>query len=263
MMVHGDEIAVVSGATGGIGGAIVALLARRGATVVMLGRDLDRLADARERIEADLGAPGMLHVLELDINDTDSVERGIAHILDDFGRIDVLVNAAGDGPVVPLLESDDEMWMRTINGKLLGTVRLIRVVGAGMVERRSGRIVIVNGVFRREPDPMFPINGTVNGALGAFAKAVSRDLGRHGVRVNVVDPGATNTPLWSQILDEFAIRFDTTAAAVNQDVLDKCPMGVLADPVDIAEVVSFLASNACRHVNGTAITVDGGASVAL
>jgi NAD(P)-dependent dehydrogenase (short-subunit alcohol dehydrogenase family) len=189
--------------------------------------------------------------------------RGVATVLREFGQIDVLVNAAGDGPVAPLLEADEALWSQTVNGKMLGTIRMTRAVGRVMVERGSGRIVIVNGSFRKEPDPMFPINGTVNAGLAAFAKAASRDLGRYGVRVNVVDPGATDTALWTHTLDDLAARFGTTSESINQDVLGKCPMGVLPAPIDIAEVVSFLTSDACRYVNGASITVDGGASVAV
>lgn len=261
--VHAGQIAVVSGATGGIGSAVVEALASRGATVVMLGRHSGRLRTARERIEAGLERPCTLRELVLDINDGASVEEGVATMVNELGRIDVLVNAAGDGPVAPLLDTDDEMWSRTVNGKLLGTIRLSRAVARDMVRRGAGRIVIVNGSFRKEPDPMFPINGTVNAGLAAFAKAISRDLGQHGIRVNIVDPGATDTPLWAHTLDELAARFGTTAESVNRDVLRQCPMGVLPAPIDIAEVVSFLSSDACRYVNGAAITVDGGASTAV
>src|SRR4051812_37886440 len=125
-MTHADQIAMVSGATGGIGGAVVEMLAGRGATVIMLGRNDGRLSAARERIESTLDAPTKLHTLELDINDVDSVDRGVATVLREFGQIDVLVNAAGDGPVAPLLEADEALWSQTVNGKMLGTIRMTR-----------------------------------------------------------------------------------------------------------------------------------------
>jgi NAD(P)-dependent dehydrogenase (short-subunit alcohol dehydrogenase family) len=260
---NGNDIAVVSGATGGIGSSIVEQLARKGATVVMLGRDLERLRVTKKRISENLRENSTLTTLELDVNSLESVERGIAAVLDQFGRIDVLVNAAGDGPASPLLETTDELWMGTVNSKLLGTIRLTRSVARAMVARRSGRIVVINGSFRKEPDPLFPINGTVNAGLAAFAKAISHDLGYYGIRVNVVDPGATDTPLWRRTLEQLAERFDTSAEAVNKGILDKTPLGSLPTPRDVAELVSFLVSDSCRYVTGAAITVDGGASVAL
>jgi 3-oxoacyl-[acyl-carrier protein] reductase len=122
------------------------------------------------------------------------------------------VHAAGDGPVAPLLETTEAMWAETLGGKLMGTIRLTRAVAAEMVSRRSGRVVIVNGVFCQEPDPNFPINSTVNCGLAGFAKAISRDLGRQGVRVNVVKPGATTTPL-STLHASLRDRVQSAAAA--------------------------------------------------
>jgi NAD(P)-dependent dehydrogenase (short-subunit alcohol dehydrogenase family) len=256
------DIAVVSGATGGIGGAIVERLARDGATVVMLGRDAARLEAARKRM-ADIEPASDLIPVVLDVNSAESVEDGVAAVLERFGRIDVLVNAAGDGPVAPLLETTDELWHTTVNSKLMGAVRLTRAVARSMVRHGSGRIVFINGSFRREPDPLFVVNGVVNAGLGAFAKAISRDLGRDGLRVNVVDPGATDTGLWSRTLDDLAQRFGTTAEAVGEDFAGKTPYGRLPAAADVAEAVAFVVSPAAAQINGASITVDGGASVAV
>jgi 3-oxoacyl-[acyl-carrier protein] reductase len=257
------DVVLVSGATGGIGSQIVETLAADGAVVVMLGRSAERLEVVRRRIAARIDDAAQLVPLEMDINVGEAVESGVAGILERLGRIDALVHAAGDGPVAPLLETTEELWAGTVNAKLLGAVRLARAVGRAMVRRRGGRMVFINGSFRKEPDPLFPINGTVNAGLAAFAKAISHDLGAFGIRVNVVDPGATETTLWRQTCEELADRLGTDAETVNKQAAQKSPMGMLPTPVDVAEVVRFLLSPAARCISGTSVTVDAGASVAV
>lgn len=258
-----NRVAMVSGASGGMGQAICAQLAQAGAQVVMLGRDLDRLRQAREQLARQWGIGDLLSIQQIDIRDASSVSQAIAAQGQALGTPDMLVHAAGDGPVAPLLEATEAMWQATIQGKLLGTIRLTRAVAAGMVARKSGRIVIINGVFGREPDPLFPINSTVNAGLAAFGKASAHDLGRHGICVNVINPGATDTPLWADISQALASRLHTTADAVSQQVRDKVPLGRLAAPDDVAALVVFLASAGGQYINGAAITVDGGASAAI
>lgn len=257
------DVVLISGATGGIGSQIVETLAVDGAVVVMLGRSAERLEAVRRRLAVRVGDETRLVPLEMDINFEESVEAAVAEVLERFGRVDALVHAAGDGPVAPLLETTEELWTGTVNAKLLGAVRLARAAGRVMINRKQGRMVFINGSFRKEPDSLFPINGTVNAGLAAFAKAISHDLGAFGIRVNVVDPGATETGLWRQTCEELADRFGTDAEAINKQVAQKSPMGVLPAPIDVAEVVRFLLSPAARYVSGTSITVDAGASVAV
>lgn len=260
-----ERVALVSGATGGMGGAICAALLADGLRVVMLGRDEGKLERARLAL-IQQGQQSMLDRLftqVVSIGDPESIVRAMAQVMNRFGRVTDLVHAAGDGPVAPLLDTTERMWEDTVTGKLLGTVRLTRAVAAVMVRQGSGRVVIVNGVFSEEPDPLFPVNSTVNCGLAGFAKAVSRDLGRHGIRVNVVNPGATITPLWTDICSNLAPRFGVSAAEVNQSVQDKIPLGRLADRADVANAVAFLLSPRAAHINGATLNVDGGATAAV
>ncbi len=199
----------------------------------------------------------------MDINKPDSVEEGVAEVLRRLGRIDGLVHSAGDGPMAPLLETTEDMWWTTLNAKLLGAVRLCRAAGRVMAERGGGAVVLVGGTFRKEPDPLFPVNGTVNAALAAFAKAVSKDLGRSGVRVNLVDPGVTDTPLWAQTAKELADRAGSDPESVNGAIAEGTPLGRLTQPEDVAELVRFLLSPAARQLTGAAVPLDGGASAAV
>ena len=258
-----DRVALVSGATGGMGSAICARLLVDGMRVVMLGRDAAKLARIHDTLSMNVPESDRISTQVVDIGKPDSVVQAIAEVLDRYGRVTDLVQAAGDGPVASLLETDEGMWAETVQGKLLGTVRLARAVAPGMISAKSGRMVIVNGVFSQEPDPLFPINSTINCALAGFAKAISRDLGKYGVRVNVVNPGATATPLWDTICRDLAARFGVSASEINHQVMAKVPLGMLATPADVANTVAFLLSPRAAYINGAAISVDGGATAAV
>ncbi|MEV0206905.1 SDR family oxidoreductase [Streptomyces sp. NPDC050788] len=256
-------VIVVSGATGGMGSAVVEELARSDATVVLLGRDAGRLERTRTEIDARTGGAGRLVPYETDINSAASVDATAAALVAELGRVDGLVHTAGDGPLAPLEEATDAMWQATFNGKLMGAVRLTRALADPLAAADGGSVVLVSGVFRKDPDPLFPVNSAVNAALAAFAKAVSKDLGRKGVRVNVLDPGAVRTPLWDEIAKAIGDRTGATAEEVSAQVAAGTPLGTLAEPADVARLTAFLLSPAARHITGAALTLDGGASAGL
>jgi len=262
-MTHHKSVVVVSGATGGMGQVISGTLAGNGATVVMLGRDLQRLDTARREIIGRAERAGTLDTVAADVNDAASVDAAIAGILTVHGRIDALVHTAGDSPVRSILTATDDEWQASLNSKLLGAVRLMRAVGRSMTERGTGSIVLIGGVFRVEPSPLFPIASALNAAVGALAKAVSKDFGSYGVRVNVVDPGATDTGRWGRYCDEIAAAAGGRAADINRGIVDAIPLRRLASPQDVADLVAFLISGKAAYLNGGAFVVDGGATASL
>jgi len=258
-----DRIALISGATGGIGMAICARLLESGLRVVMLGRNEAKLSRAHDTIVAEHGSADRLSIQVMNIADQSSVTDATTTVLARFGIVTDLVHAAGDGPVCPLLETTEKIWSEAVQGKLLGTVRLTRAVASEMVKRQSGNIIIVNGTLSQEVDPLFPINSLINSGLSGFAKSISRDLGTKGIRVNVVNPGATATPLWQEICHALAARFGVSADEIDKQFRGKSPLGRIAAPMDVANAVNFLLSSHATHIVGASINVDGGATCAV
>lgn len=257
------QVVLVSGATGGIGSAVVEELARDGAVVVMLGRDQLRLDAVRDAVRLRIGATGELVTRVADLTEADSVAAVVTEVAQMFGGIDAVVHAAGDGPVATLAEASDEQWQTTVDTKLMGAVRLIRAAAPALAATGGGSVVLVNGAFHKTPQPQFVVNSAVNAALAAFAKAASLDLGPTGIRVTVVDPGAVDTALWAQTAKELGDRVGISADEINAGVVAQTPLGVLTRPVDVAGVIRFLLSPAAARITGTAVTVDGGACAAL
>ncbi|HEX4508823.1 MAG TPA: SDR family oxidoreductase [Burkholderiaceae bacterium] len=256
-------LALVSGATGALGSAVCRRLLRAGWFVEMLGRDPARLAQARQAIANDAQVAERLGTCVADINDEHSTQEAVRTVAARHPGLNLLVHAAGDGPMAPLLETTEALWQRTLQGKLMGAVRLARAAAACMQGGAGGHIIIVNGTFSKEPHPLFPINSAVNCALAGFAKAISHDLGPRGIRVNVVNPGITSSLLWDETARALAVCSGMDVSELNAQLLARNPLGRFATPDDVAEAVHWLSRPESAYLNGATLDVDGGNSSAL
>ncbi len=254
------SVIVVSGATGGIGKGISEALYKQGYSLALLGRNRHKL----EQLHSLLDNSSNIKTYPVDICSLSDISTTIDHIINDFEKIDHLVQAAGDGPLSSALDFNEESWQQTINAKLLGTARLVSLVSKKMNDvDMDYSITIVNGVFSREPSSLFTINSAVNSAVSGYAKAAATELAHKSIRLNVVNPGATETPLWDEIASSVSEKLGTSISDFNQNVLDSIPVKRFNKPADIAHVVEFLVSSMSRNITGTEITIDGGACHSL
>lgn len=241
-----DKVAVVTGAAGFIGRAIVMAMTRRGATAEILDRVVADLT--LEQVKAQ---GGQAHAQVCDIASSASVDAAIADILARHGRIDILVNCAGGGQRIGFVETTDEEWFTQINANLSGAFYTMRAALPGMLARKSGAIVNVasiSGIIGGLPSKgtqgrSGPAYGAAKAGLIGLTKWAAREFGKHGVRVNAIAPGPVLT---SQVMHGYDYG------------VEDYPIPRMGAPEDMAEAVVYLASPASSYVTGEVIKVTGG-----
>jgi NAD(P)-dependent dehydrogenase (short-subunit alcohol dehydrogenase family) len=237
------RVALVTGAAGGVGAAVVRVLVERGASVVAEDIDPavhDLVGDAVAVLEADIVAP-------------DTAERAVALAVDRFGRLDVLVNNAGRFLIKPVADSTDDDWdaLMAVNAK--GAFRHTRAALPALEAAGDAAIVnvaSVSGLLGLENQSVY---SATKGALIQLTRVTATEYARRGVRVNAVAPGAIDTPLLTTPLRALPDGEQMLAA-----IADDHPIGRMARPAEIAECILFLASTRASFVTGSVMLADGG-----
>jgi 2-hydroxycyclohexanecarboxyl-CoA dehydrogenase len=235
------KIAIVTGAGQGIGKAIAEKLAAEGATIVV--SDLD---EATAKATASV-LPGAVAV-RADVTDRPGVQAMVDGIVQQFGRVDVLVNNAGWDKASAFVDSDPADWERAIAVNLFGVLHTCKAVLPLMAGQGSGAVVNLGSDAGRVGSSGEAVYSAAKGGVIAFTKSLAREMARHQVRVNCVCPGPTDTAL-----------FASFAGPKLREALTKAiPFRRLGQPADVANVVAFLASDEASFVTGQTISVSGG-----
>ena len=240
-------VVLVTGGSRGIGRAVAEQFAARGATVAVQFRAARQAADATLAALAGGG-----HVaIQADLADPEQARSLIERVLDQLGRIDVLVNNAGIYEEHPILETSYEdwqrIWRRTIDTNLLGPANLLHAVAPHMVAAGGGRIVNISsrGAFRGEPD--HPAYGASKAGLNNLGQSMARALGPHGIYVTTVAPGFVDTDMAAPFLH----------GPGGDAIRAQSPLNRAATPEEVARVVAFLASPGAESTTGAIVDVNG------
>jgi 3-oxoacyl-[acyl-carrier protein] reductase len=237
------RIAIVTGASRGIGRATAKMLAAAGAEVVAAARE----EHARATVDEITAAGGRAYVASVEVSDRDSVDRLVAGALERSGRIDILVSNAGIARDQLMLRMKREDWDAVIATNLTALFSCTQAVLKTMVRQRSGRIIAIGSIVGQAGNP-----GQVNyaaskaGIIG-FSKALALEVASRGITVNVVSPGLIDTDMTRAISED---AHDTWASRI--------PLGRLGSPDDVASAVCFLASDAASYITGQVLAVNGG-----
>lgn len=244
----GEKIAVVTGSTRGIGCEIALEMARRGAKVMVSGRNLER---AREVSQEIIAAGGEAQFMAADISRMEDAQNLMKNTLEKWERIDILVNNAGITRDNLLMRMSEEEWEEVIRVNLKGTFNCIKSVSRQMMKQRGGRIINITSVVGIMGNAGQANYAASKAGIIGLTKSVARELASRNVTCNAVAPGFIETDM-TGTLDE----------NVKEKLKEQIPLGRLGSPADIAKVVAFLAGEDASYITGQVLNVDGGMLIA-
>ena len=251
-----DRVAVVCGASAGIGRAAAAALAREGCRVALVSRVEERVREAAERVALESGARTL--AIAADVRDAGAAGEIETRTREALGAAQILVTNAGGPPPGGFDEVDEPEWDEAFRLTLLSAARLARAFLPGMRAAHWGRIVNVASLSVKEPIDGLVLSNTMRAGVAALSKTLANEAGRDGVLVATVCPGYTDTERLSELSDRIAAREGISTEAVRARWAAAAPVGRLGRPEEIGDVIAFLASERASFVTGVVLAVDGG-----
>ena len=249
------KVALVTGATKGIGLAIVKGLVLEGASVLLIARDQKVLDEIVLGIRKD---GGDVEGIAGDVANSDLAEIAVKFAIDKWGRVDILINNAGGPPVGSFLEHRSSNWESAIQTNLLSVVRFSKALVPHMKESKWGRIISITSTIAKEPSPAMVLSATTRAGVAAFSKAISTELAPFNITVNVICPGGVLTDRLNSLIKTRSERENREISEVLNESQESIPMKRFATPEEIANSVLFLVSESGGYITGVSLAVDGG-----
>jgi NAD(P)-dependent dehydrogenase (short-subunit alcohol dehydrogenase family) len=259
MAQHKERVAIVTGANSGIGEAIARRLAREGATVMLVARNPETLAEVADSIGKDGGRAAWYST---DLSRPESGEEIVTATLEKLGRIDFLVNCASATLSGPFLSFTDEQWVQGFSVKVFGAIRLFKAAWPSL-KKTQGAVVNIGGVGARTPRANRALTAPLSAALMALTKIMA-DVGlREGVRVNMVNPGSVMTPRTRKTLEAKAREEGVSLEDLMSRQAREWSTMRIGQPDDTANLVAYIFSDEGSLLHGSIIDLDGGTTKGL
>jgi 3-oxoacyl-[acyl-carrier protein] reductase len=250
------RVALVAGASSGIGKAIAEVFAEEGCLVAVLSRSEARLKSAVD----DIGSKSGSKVLPVvcDVTDKDEIKKAVEQVAAKLGEIDILVCNAGGPPSGTFEKFKDEHWDLAYELNLKSTIRLCMLVLPGMKKRKWGRIINVTSVAAMQPMDNLILSNTVRAGVHGFTKTLSNEVASSGVTVNCICPGFTDTERLQELADQLSKGTGSSPEDVRANWYKNIPAQRLAEPREMGYLAAFLASEQAGYLTGVALNLDGG-----
>jgi len=242
------KVAVVTGASSGLGVQMAKALAKQGADIAILARRMDRLEKVAEEIRA-LGVKCI--PVHCDVTDTEAIKAAVAAVIAEYGKVDILINNAGDGGTGPAETTTDETWHRTVSVDLDGVFFMSREFGKHMIAAKAGRIINIASMYGMVGNMALGTAAyhAAKGGVVNLTRALAAEWSKHGITVNSICPGYFETELTIDTL-----KTESFQAYMKSSV----PAGRYGEAGELDAAVIFLSSDAASYVTGVILPVDGG-----
>lgn len=250
-----SKVAIVTGASKGIGKAIALELAKKGYKVCIVARDATVLKVTAEEINIETNQE--IIYFPADVAELQAPSDIVKIVMEKFGRVDVLVNNAGGPPAGSFLSHDENSWISAIKQNLLSVVRFTKAVVPYMKEQKYGRIINISSTVAKEPSAMMVLSATTRAGVSAFSKAIAQELAPFNITVNTICPGGVLTDRLKSLVEEAAQKANVSYEEQLNKSLEMIPMNRFAQPEEIANIACFLADDKSSYLTGTSIMVDG------
>lgn len=243
-----DKVAIVTGATRGIGRSIVLALSREGADAAFTYRKNKNLADNVVKEVQGLGRKAL--PVQLDVRDFDGTKAFVENVKDEFGRIDILINNAGITQDKSLMMMAMEDWHSVIDTDLTGVFNTTRACIITFLKQKSGNIINISSVSGIHPLPGQTNYAAAKAGIIGFTKSLAKEVASYNIRVNAVAPGFIESDMTAQFSEKYRTQ-----------LLESIPAGRFGTPEEVARVVLFLLSNLSGYITGQTIQIDGGLGI--
>jgi 3-oxoacyl-[acyl-carrier protein] reductase len=250
------KVAMVAGASRGLGFAVARALAAEGALVSLSSRSAEAAQAAAQKIQAETGA--QVFASAADVLSADAITRWHQATVEHFGGVDLLYTNSGGPPPGTILQFDDASWQKAFELLLLSAVRMIRLAVPSMLARGGGAIVLGTSSAVKEPIGNLALSTVIRTSVSALSKTLATELATKKIRVNQLIPGRIDTDRVKEIDQDNASRAGITVPEQQKKIFATIPMARYGDPQEFAAAAVFLLSDAAGYITGASLQVDGG-----